>query len=214
MNLEAKLNSHIDGLLFYMRRLGISEPETIINYPNPMYRKIRFIGGQRNGQLHTTDAAVTTVSHQYETGKRVSSGSIVSSRPLHYAASALMVPEKKTETYKCTTLGFRTATSQYSETVMLLDTLTEAQGNAILAKLGFLPVVEVSIKQFPIVGSSAVKSIGYDANLSLLEVTLEGSNTYRYEGVGKYTVMDFLLSESKGTFYNTYIKGKYASYPA
>ena len=61
------------------------------------------------------------------------------------------------------------------------------------------------------VESSCVVAIGYDADLEIMEVELINGKVYAYFGVPKWRVVDFLTAESKGKFYNDWVKGWYDS---
>jgi hypothetical protein len=72
-----------------------------------------------------------------------------------------------------------------------------------------LPVVKTNI-EIPYriaVDSSAITSIGFKGNV--LEIEFNSGNVYQYNGVTAATFYDFLNSESKGKFFNLYIKGNY-----
>lgn len=75
--------------------------------------------------------------------------------------------------------------------------------------MAVLPVVKTNI-EIPYriaVDSSAISSIGFKDNV--LEIEFNSGNTYQYNGVAKDTFEFFLNSESKGQFFNRYIKGNY-----
>ena len=60
------------------------------------------------------------------------------------------------------------------------------------------------------VDSECVARIGYNFATNVLSVTFAKSgHTWEYEYVAQSLLVEFLESDSKGTFYNTYIKGLY-----
>lgn len=62
------------------------------------------------------------------------------------------------------------------------------------------------------VESSAVSSIGYDADLQILEIEFTSGNVYVYYEIPKILAIEFMEAESKGTFYNQNIRGLHESY--
>lgn len=61
------------------------------------------------------------------------------------------------------------------------------------------------------VESSNVAAVGYDLAESTLEVQFHSGGVYRYKGVEPQMHLMFLEADSKGSFVNRYIKGKYPS---
>jgi len=61
----------------------------------------------------------------------------------------------------------------------------------------------------PAVDSSAIQRIDYDAAARELSVTFAGGNAYRYFRVPRGVYESFLQSDSKGLFFNTYIRDRY-----
>ncbi|QHS54050.1 KTSC domain-containing protein [Mucilaginibacter sp. 14171R-50] len=60
------------------------------------------------------------------------------------------------------------------------------------------------------VQSSALKSIGYDAEEHILELEFrENGDVWQYANVKPATYKRFLDSESRGNFFSTKIRGKY-----
>lgn len=57
------------------------------------------------------------------------------------------------------------------------------------------------------VESSHLKSIGYNHMAKTLEIEFQDGNIYQYVGVGTYTYNKLMKAESKGKYYNRYIKG-------
>jgi hypothetical protein len=58
-------------------------------------------------------------------------------------------------------------------------------------------------------GSSGIVSIGYDEKRKILEITFIPSGTYHYMNVQHSMYKALLKAESKGSFVNKYIKGRY-----
>jgi hypothetical protein len=61
------------------------------------------------------------------------------------------------------------------------------------------------------VQSSNLAEVGYDPELSILEVRFLKSGVYQYFGVPQYLYEQLLAAPSKGTFFNEYIRK--AGYP-
>lgn len=59
------------------------------------------------------------------------------------------------------------------------------------------------------VSSSAVRSIGYDEKLHLLEIEYMSGQTYRYYFVPKTEYEQLAAAPSKGTYVNRRIKPRY-----
>ncbi|WP_428773947.1 KTSC domain-containing protein [Vibrio sp.] len=53
--------------------------------------------------------------------------------------------------------------------------------------------------------------IGYSAVSRLLDIRFENGGGYRYSGVNNSIWNSFYYSTSHGTYFNKYIRGKYAS---
>jgi KTSC domain-containing protein len=70
------------------------------------------------------------------------------------------------------------------------------------------PFRRCNVERIP-VESSSVKSIGYDSITKTLEVEFGSGGVYRYAPVPpeKYTAM--LASESKGKYFQTFIRAQY-----
>jgi hypothetical protein len=61
----------------------------------------------------------------------------------------------------------------------------------------------------PAVDSSAIQRIDYDAAARELFVTFAGGNAYKYYRVPRSVYESFLHSDSKGLFFNAYIRDRY-----
>jgi YD repeat-containing protein len=61
----------------------------------------------------------------------------------------------------------------------------------------------------PAVGSTAIQRIDYDAAARVLSVTFAGGNAYKYYHVPRSVYESFLHADSKGLFFNTYIRDRY-----
>jgi hypothetical protein len=59
------------------------------------------------------------------------------------------------------------------------------------------------------VSSSSVVSIGYDAEIQVLEIEFQGSGTYQYQGVPQEVFDQLMSAPSKGVFVNKQIKPFY-----
>lgn len=57
------------------------------------------------------------------------------------------------------------------------------------------------------VESSSIDSVGYEDEI--LEVRFNNGGLYRYFGVPPEVCLDFLKADSKGCFFNRYIRGVY-----
>jgi hypothetical protein len=58
-------------------------------------------------------------------------------------------------------------------------------------------------------GWSAISAIDYDPATRQLWVTFPGGNTYRYYDVPRGVYESFLHAESKGLYFNGYIRDRY-----
>jgi hypothetical protein len=61
----------------------------------------------------------------------------------------------------------------------------------------------------PAVNSTAIERIGYNADARQLRVTFAGGNTYKYYDVPRGVYESFMQAESKGAFFNSYIRDRY-----
>jgi len=61
----------------------------------------------------------------------------------------------------------------------------------------------------PSVNSSAISFIDYDESSLTLTITFTDSGSYDYYNVPKSIYDSFLVSSSKGSFFNQYIKDKF-----
>jgi KTSC domain len=57
--------------------------------------------------------------------------------------------------------------------------------------------------------STAIEAIDYDLATRQLRVTFPGGNTYKYYDVPRGVYQGFLDAESKGLFFNAYIRDRY-----
>ena len=64
-------------------------------------------------------------------------------------------------------------------------------------------------KDIRIKGSSAIKSIAYDAAIKALRITFQGGNSARYRDVPEKIIGEFTNAASAGSYFNTYIKHNY-----
>jgi hypothetical protein len=58
-------------------------------------------------------------------------------------------------------------------------------------------------------GSPAISAIDYDAPNRQLRVTFPGGNTYKYYDVPRGVYESFLHADSKGLYFNGYIRDRY-----
>lgn len=61
----------------------------------------------------------------------------------------------------------------------------------------------------PDVSSTAIRAIDYDAATRQLRVTFPGGNIYKYYDVPRSVYESFLQAESKGLYFNGYIRDRY-----
>ena len=59
------------------------------------------------------------------------------------------------------------------------------------------------------VSSSNIRSIGYDAPTSILEVEFDSGDVYQYFNVPEHVYRNFLVASSHGQFLNDYIRYSY-----
>ena len=170
--------------------------------------RLRLIGGQRSGQyvVLTTDQQRFTVTEPTPT--RITSVYDPDSRT---ARSSGTPAGTKNVVYKRMPVKFGGATFTYSEDCLVLEGLSGNQINAEIRKLG-IPEVRAYNFQYVYVDSAVIDRVGYDAEFRVMEVMLKSGEQYRYDDVTEYTYARFLSAPSRGRFYNTEIKGKFASY--
>jgi hypothetical protein len=60
------------------------------------------------------------------------------------------------------------------------------------------------------VQSSALRSVGYDAGSQTLAITFVSGSTYEYSGVPRSVYEGLLSAPSKGSYFNTHVKGQYS----
>ncbi len=58
--------------------------------------------------------------------------------------------------------------------------------------------------------SSLIDCYGYDSKTQEMEISFKSGGTWRYAGVPETVVIEFLRSGSKGRFFRSEIRGKYA----
>jgi hypothetical protein len=59
------------------------------------------------------------------------------------------------------------------------------------------------------VSSSNLRSVGYDAQSSLLQIEFQDGHVYHYISVSDGTFSALMRARSKGTYFNEYIKDRY-----
>ena len=59
------------------------------------------------------------------------------------------------------------------------------------------------------VRSSVIRAIDYDVDNSVLYVLIKPNKLYKYRSVPERVFDNFLKARSKGTYYNSYVKGQY-----
>lgn len=59
------------------------------------------------------------------------------------------------------------------------------------------------------VQSSSIRSVGYSQNHETLEIEFIGGRVYRYLRVPKEVHQYFIKADSKGVFFNCFIKGRF-----
>jgi KTSC domain len=58
-------------------------------------------------------------------------------------------------------------------------------------------------------GSNAISAIDYDPRTRQLRVTFPGGNTYKYYDVPRGVYESFVHADSKGLYFNGYIRDRY-----
>lgn len=58
--------------------------------------------------------------------------------------------------------------------------------------------------------SSNLRSVGYDAQSSVLELEFQDGHVYQYSPVGEATFVALMRAGSKGTYFHELIKDRYA----
>lgn len=59
------------------------------------------------------------------------------------------------------------------------------------------------------VKSSSLLSVGYDANLNIMELEFRGGSVYRYFNVPEQVHEELLKADSKGSYFHERIRGHY-----
>jgi len=59
------------------------------------------------------------------------------------------------------------------------------------------------------VSSSAIRAIGYDASTRRMKITFTEGHTYDFCGVPEIVFKGLLRANSKGSYYNDHIRGRY-----
>lgn len=57
--------------------------------------------------------------------------------------------------------------------------------------------------------STVIDTLAYDEHNSMLEIRFQSGSIYQYKNVPKTTYQAMRRAQSKGTFLNEYIKGKF-----
>jgi hypothetical protein len=60
-----------------------------------------------------------------------------------------------------------------------------------------------------VVASSSLRSIGYDRSTETLEVEFDGGGVYRYQHVPHEIWLGLKQAESKGRFFQAYVRDRY-----
>ena len=61
------------------------------------------------------------------------------------------------------------------------------------------------------VTSSHIRSIGYDLESKTLEIEFKSGKSFFYYTIDEELYLDLMKAESKGKFYNKYIRGSFPS---
>lgn len=108
---------------------------------------------------------------------------------------------------------------QYNISVKGLDNMTDAEANSLLEGLvraiatlnGELARLQLKSKQWIQVKSDVLKEIRYFEDSEKLQVLFRNGTAYEYELVPSGLMLSFLMAESKGRFFNSYVKGHFSS---
>ena len=60
------------------------------------------------------------------------------------------------------------------------------------------------------VQSSALRAVGYDGGDATLVITFQNGSTYEYSDVPRSAYDELMAADSKGSYFNSYIKGQYS----
>ena len=61
------------------------------------------------------------------------------------------------------------------------------------------------------VSSSNLKSVGYDEDEEVLELTFHSGGTYQYSDVPSYIYQGLMNASSKGSYFHSNIKNRYST---
>jgi hypothetical protein len=64
------------------------------------------------------------------------------------------------------------------------------------------------------VQSSALRAVGYDGGGATLVITFQNGSTYEYSNVPRSVYDELMAADSKGSYFNSYIKGQYSYHRA
>ncbi|WAS55389.1 DUF853 family protein [Burkholderia ambifaria] len=73
-----------------------------------------------------------------------------------------------------------------------------------------IPQQEIKKMERETVDSSTVLAIGYEPTTSILEIEFKTGRVYQYYNVPQVVYDQFMVSDSKGKFFNSYVKSAYA----
>jgi len=65
------------------------------------------------------------------------------------------------------------------------------------------------MNRITVIGSSSIKSVGYDAASKMLEIEFSQGTVYQYPDVPQEVYNDFAAAESAGSFFHANIKSQY-----
>ncbi len=61
------------------------------------------------------------------------------------------------------------------------------------------------------VTSTDLRSVGYDHEVSILEVEFRSGGVYQYANVPRHIYEEMMKAESQGSYFNTQIRDRYSS---
>jgi len=73
-----------------------------------------------------------------------------------------------------------------------------------------MPTAISKLLRMVAIRSSSLAQVAYDCRQSILRVQFRDGTAYEYEGVPLQTYLDLLQADSKGGYFNRYIRNLYA----
>ena len=70
----------------------------------------------------------------------------------------------------------------------------------------------VPVRDVDVLDSSSLASVAYDAERTILQIEFRDHTVYQYIEVPENIHQDFLQADSKGAYFNKYVRNRYVSF--